>query len=115
MDDSIIQGETGPIRAEMVCSRCKNAIEPLDRFCRHCGARRGSKGAIYQRPLVVLGLLFFVVGPLALPLLWRSEEFTRNQKIGVTVANLAFIGGIVLGVLALFRAYMKMILDMTTG
>jgi len=65
--------------------------------------------------LVVLGLLFFVVGPLALPLLWRSEDFTRNQKIGVTVANLAFISGIVLGVLALFRAYMKMILDMTTG
>jgi hypothetical protein len=115
MHDSAIPPDKDLSLAEMICSRCKEPIDALDRFCRHCGGKRGSKGALYHRPMVVLGLLFFVVGPLALPLLWRSETFTRNQKIGVTIANLAFIGGIVVAMLAVFRAYMKMILDMSMG
>jgi len=62
---------------------------------------------------VILGLLFLVIGPLALPLLWRSKSFTRNQKIGISIANLAFIGAIALGLVAVFRAYTKMILDLS--
>lgn len=115
MHDSDIQSDNDLSLAEMICARCKEPIDALDRFCRHCGVKRGSKGALYHRPMVVLGLLFFVVGPLALPLLWRSETFTRNQKIAVTIVNLAFIGGIVLAMLAVFRAYMKMILELSMG
>ena len=99
--------------AAMLCTRCHEPVDALDRFCRHCGARRGGKNALHQKPLVILCLLFLVIGPLALPLLWRSESFTRNQKLGITLANLAFIGGIALAMLALFRAYMQMILDLT--
>jgi RsiW-degrading membrane proteinase PrsW (M82 family) len=34
---------------------------------------------------VVLTLLFLVLGPLALPLLWRSRRFTLRWKIVLTV------------------------------
>ena len=75
--------------------------------------QRGGKNPVHHRPLVVLSLLFLIIGPLALPLLWRSDGFTRNQKIGITVANLAFIAAIMAGMLLLVRTYMKMILELS--
>ncbi len=38
----------------------------------------------YYRPWGVLVLLFFVLGPLGLPLLWKSPGFTRGWKIVLT-------------------------------
>jgi hypothetical protein len=40
----------------------------------------------YYRPWAVVLLLFLVLGPLGLPLLWRSPSFTRGWKIVLTVA-----------------------------
>jgi len=40
----------------------------------------------YYRPWAVVLLLFLVLGPLGLPLLWRSPCFTRAWKIVLTVA-----------------------------
>jgi len=37
----------------------------------------------------VLPLLFVVLGPLALPLLWRSRRFTRPWKIALSVIVVA--------------------------
>lgn len=42
---------------------------------------------IYRR-WVVLVLLFAALGPLALPLLWRSPHFSRGWKIALTAAVL---------------------------
>lgn len=39
----------------------------------------------YHRPVPVLLLLFLVLGPLGLPLLWKSPCFTHVWKIVVTV------------------------------
>jgi len=39
----------------------------------------------YLRPWVVVILLFFVLGPLALPLLYRSPKFTREWKLLLTL------------------------------
>lgn len=33
----------------------------------------------------MLAMLFVILGPLALPLLWRSRQFTRFWKIALTV------------------------------
>jgi hypothetical protein len=41
---------------------------------------------------VVLGLLFGVLGPLAIPLLWRSRAFTWPWKIILSVAVCVYIG-----------------------
>ena len=46
----------------------------------------------YHRPIPVLILLFFVLGPLGLPYLWRSPRFTRALKVLLTVAVLAYTG-----------------------
>ena len=43
----------------------------------------------YYRPWAVLILLFIVLGPFGLPLLWRSPSFTRGWKILLTLAVLA--------------------------
>jgi len=44
----------------------------------------------YHRPWAVLLLLFVVLGPLGLPLLWRSGSFTRPWKIVLTIATVIY-------------------------
>jgi len=44
----------------------------------------------YYRPAWVLILLFVVLGPLALPYLWKSPRFSRHMKIVLTVLVLAY-------------------------
>jgi hypothetical protein len=39
----------------------------------------------YLRPISVLLLLFFVLGPFGLPLLYRSPKFSKTLKIVLTV------------------------------
>ena len=40
----------------------------------------------------VLVLLFLVLGPLALPYLWRSPSFSRRLKVVLTVLVIAYTG-----------------------
>lgn len=40
----------------------------------------------YLHPIVVIILLFFVLGPFALPLLYKSPGFSKYMKILLTVA-----------------------------
>jgi hypothetical protein len=97
--------------APILCRHCRAAIDATDNYCRRCGTPtviladiagpRGATGLAtepragqakwWESPVVVLALLFLVLGPLALPLLWRSRRFTREWKgiltaivIGVT-------------------------------
>ena len=48
----------------------------------------------YYRPVWVLVLLFLflVLGPLALPYLWRSPSFSRRLKVVLTVLVVAYTG-----------------------
>ena len=39
----------------------------------------------YLKPVSVVILLFFVLGPLALPLLYKSPKFNRTFKIILTI------------------------------
>ena len=70
---------------------------------------------MHQRPWFILGMLFFVIGPLALPMLWRSSHFSRSQKLAISVANLLFVLGLALGMVLLFHSYMKMLSSLATG
>ena len=94
----------------IVCYRCCTVLDATDNYCRHCGAATAnltglSEGGISaasfsdkpvftpsiqqprwsESPWVVLTLLFLILGPLALPLLWRSRWFTRLWKIALTI------------------------------
>lgn len=44
----------------------------------------------YYRPWAVVVLLFLVLGPLGLPLLWKSPSFSRSWKIVLTVAMVVY-------------------------
>jgi hypothetical protein len=78
-----------PIIPVVVCRKCGTTIGASDNYCRHCGtpteAGLAGLAAWWESPWVILPLLFLVVGPFALPLLWRSRRFTRPWKIALSV------------------------------
>jgi hypothetical protein len=84
------------VLAKIVCRQCYAVLDAPDNFCRHCGtptsglsSAPGGRSAPAlkwsESPWVVLPMLFLVIGPLALPLLWRSRQFTRPWKIVLTL------------------------------
>jgi hypothetical protein len=97
--------ETPATVARKVCSECFEFLDLDDNFCRCCGRMTDvgkamvkigklpppASGEVPEKPLswtespvVVLLGLFVLLGPLALPMLWRSRRFTRSWKIGLT-------------------------------
>jgi hypothetical protein len=44
----------------------------------------------YLRPLSVVLLLFFVLGPFGLPLLYKNPKFSKKLKILLTVAVIIY-------------------------
>jgi hypothetical protein len=82
-----------PVPPQLVCRRCQGAIDATDNYCRHCASPTGKLGGSpakgsaewWESPWFVVTLLLFVVGPLALPLLWRSRRFTVHWKIVLTI------------------------------
>jgi ascorbate-specific PTS system EIIC-type component UlaA len=61
----------------------------------------------YYRPWPVLLLLFLVLGPLGLPLLWRSPRFTRTWKIVLTGLVLVYTAMLVESVVVSVRLAME--------
>jgi ribosomal protein L40E len=102
MTDSVIE--------TTICHECCAEIGATDNYCRHCGmttanlagqwggntsaASRSVNPALSlfvrpkwsESPWIVLPLLFLLLGPFALPLLWRSHRFTPVWKSVLTVA-----------------------------
>ena len=60
----------------------------------------------YYQPWSVVLLLFFVLGPFGLPLLWKSPAFSRGMKIALAVAVIAYSALLVETVLTAIRAAM---------
>ena len=58
----------------------------------------------YYRPVWVLILLFLVLGPLALPYLWRSPSFSRRLKVALTVLVVAYTGLFIGETIRVYRA-----------
>lgn len=51
----------------------------------------------YASVWFVLLMLFVVLGPLGLPLLWKSSRFSKVSKIVLTIATVIYTGWILLG------------------
>jgi hypothetical protein len=86
-----------PVPPKPVCRQCAAALDADDNYCRRCGqptavgvslgvAPRVTQPGVWESPWVILPLIFFVLGPLALPLLWRSRRFTLLWKCILTVS-----------------------------
>ena len=63
----------------------------------------------YYRPWSVVFLLFVVLGPFGLPLLWKSPAFSRGTKIALAVAVMAYSALLVQTMLMAIRAAMEQI------
>ena len=93
-----------------VCHGCYTVLDAPDNYCRHCGTATANLAALSdgdrataafsvrpalvpfaqqprwsESPWVVLPLLFLILGPFALPLLWQSRRFTLLWKGVLTV------------------------------
>ena len=68
-----------------------------------------------QNPWVILALLFLGVGPLALPLLWRSPSFNARHKMAISVANVVYTIGLLWGIIAIIQYYMETLLTLSSG
>ena len=83
-----------PILVKSVCARCRAVLDSGDNYCRRCGepsseaaivagARTASSPAqvaYWERPWVIVTFLFVLLGPFAIPMLWRSRRFTLVSK-----------------------------------
>ena len=57
----------------------------------------------YLRPVPVIILLFFIVGPFALPLLYKSPKFSRSLKIVLSIIVIVYTFYLTLAVYLLGR------------
>ena len=63
----------------------------------------------YLRPMSVILLLFFVLGPFGLPLLYRSPKFSKTLKIVLTAVVIIYTSYLIFATLEIGRELYKRI------
>ena len=79
------------VAGQAVCPRCNQTSHQTRTPPRQSASLRKSLTQAIDNPWVVLGLLFGVMGPLAIPILWRSRSFSWPAKIILSVAVCVYI------------------------
>jgi hypothetical protein len=102
---------------KIVCHRCHAVLDLGDNYCRHCGAPTSASipppagPRLGESRLLILIMLFAVLGPLALPMLWRCRCFSRTWKTILTLlvlgATLAVFGLLWYSVQSVFATLTK--------
>ena len=91
------EAKSNPLR----CA-CGQGLSEDDRYCRSCGAQLGAD-RFFDQLWVILILLFLIIGPLALPMVWRSKKLNPAVKALLTLLSVAEFFAITWG---MQRAYM---------
>jgi hypothetical protein len=73
-----------------LCAFCHKDIGAENSYCPHCGKRQGSGDAWYYSVVSVAFLAFFVIGPFALPLVWKSSRMGATTKYVLTALILVY-------------------------
>ena len=74
--------------------------------------KEGEKVKWYLRPVSVILLLFIVLGPLGLPLLYRSPKFSKTLKIVLTVVVIIYTSYLIFATVEIGRVLFKRIEEM---
>ena len=75
------------------CLLCGAVLAEEAQFCSQCGkpdiaaprARPAAAARWYHNIWFVLAMLFLVLGPFGLPLVWKNPNFSRTVKIVLTL------------------------------
>jgi hypothetical protein len=67
--------------SQSLCRKCGKRIEAPVKYCPHCGCKLNAAVAWYYQPVWILILAFFVLGPVALLLVWKSPKMGRTAKV----------------------------------
>jgi len=80
------------------CPMCEQPVPLAAHFCAECGFAL-TPGASHEAPVrlrwyhnfwVILILLFFVLGPFGLPMVWKHPKMSQTVKWVLTAAVLAY-------------------------
>ncbi len=72
---------------------CKKCGRPIDRhfaYCPYCGYQQQAGHSWYHDPVWIAVLGLFVIGPFALPLVWRSSRMNQTVKLIYTAGILVY-------------------------
>ena len=61
----------------------------------------------YLRPIGVIVLLFFVLGPFGLPLLYKSPKFSKASKVMLTIVVILYTSYLIFASLEIARELYK--------
>ena len=81
------------------CPACSQPTSAEALFCSQCGKPLGLGAASpaarwYHNIWFVLAMIFFVMGPFALPLVWKNPRFSRSVQWALTVVCLLYTIGL---------------------
>ena len=84
---------TPPEIPRSLVTLCKKCGRPIDRhfsFCPYCGYQLQAGHRWYHDPVWIAVLALFVIGPFALPLVWRSARLNGTLKTIYTAVILVY-------------------------
>ena len=70
------------------------------------------EAAWYLKPWAVILSLFFVLGPLGLPLLYKSPKFNRTWKVILTILTVLYTGYVAVVVIESVREISRRIAEL---
>jgi len=89
-----------PKRHLKTCLMCESPINITAKFCSACGYKLNSVTSVakpsvaakwYHNIWIVLFLLFFVLGPFGLPLVWKNPRFSQGIKLALTAIMMLYM------------------------
>lgn len=80
---------TMPPLPQAPCVKCGKTIDTAFQYCPYCGKSQQQGSAWYYHPMWILLLALFVIGPFALPLVWKSSRMNSSEKALMAVVILA--------------------------
>ena len=94
------------------CPMCEQPVIVPANFCGTCGFALTSAppraGAVrlrwYHNIWFILFLMLFVLGPFALPLVWKHPKLSRGMKLGLNLIGLIYTGLMVVVIGQMFTA-----------
>lgn len=74
------------------CWSCARPLDAEDRFCRQCGMGQGKHVPWYYHPAAIAFLTVFALGPLTLPLIWKTPRLETRGRWIMTSLTALFTG-----------------------